>query len=64
MSRRAHGGAVEQLVAPTRDGGRAPVWLATDVVDDGGALVARVREQLYVRREDAGRRTQPVTTGR
>lgn len=50
---------VEQLVAPTRDGGKALAWFETDVVDGAGALVARVREQLYVRCEDAGR-TRPV----
>lgn len=55
---------VEQLVAPTRDGGKALVWFETAVVDDAGAVVARVRKQLYVRRKDAGGRPQPVISGR
>jgi len=42
---------VEQLVAPTHDGGKALVWFGTEVVDDAGAVVARVRKQLYVRRK-------------
>lgn len=51
---------VEALTAPTREGGKALVWFETDVVDDVGEVVARVRKQLYVRRKDAVRPGQPA----
>ena len=47
---------LEALVAPTRDGGKALVWFDTDVVDDDGEVVARVRKQLYVRRKQPAQR--------
>ncbi|MEO6082417.1 MAG: DUF4442 domain-containing protein [Umezawaea sp.] len=33
------------------DGGRALVWFDTDVVDEGGEVVARTRKQVYARRK-------------
>jgi acyl-coenzyme A thioesterase PaaI-like protein len=42
---------VEAIRAATADGGRHLRWFDTDVVDDQGQLIARVRKQLYVRRK-------------
>ncbi|TKS53676.1 DUF4442 domain-containing protein [Luteimonas yindakuii] len=37
--------------AQTADGGKYLHWFDTDVVDDEGDVVARVRKQIYVRRK-------------
>jgi acyl-coenzyme A thioesterase PaaI-like protein len=44
---------VAEVRALTADGGKALVWFDTDVHDREGALVARVRKQVYVRRKPA-----------
>lgn len=40
---------VEQLRAEARDGRKVLHWLENEVVDADGAVVARVRKQVYVR---------------
>jgi acyl-coenzyme A thioesterase PaaI-like protein len=42
---------VAEIRAETADGEKHLRWFATDVVDAGGEVVARVRKQLYVRRK-------------
>jgi hypothetical protein len=37
----------------TADGGKALVWFENDVVAADGSVVAKVRKQLYVRRQSA-----------
>jgi acyl-coenzyme A thioesterase PaaI-like protein len=43
--------ALEALRAETEQKGKALRWFETEVLDQDGALVARVRKQLYVRRK-------------
>ncbi|WP_342778888.1 DUF4442 domain-containing protein [Marihabitans asiaticum] len=42
---------LEDLRARAADGSKVLHWCETDVVDEGGEVVARVRKQLYVRRK-------------
>lgn len=39
--------------AATADGDKHLHWFATDIVDDGGEVIAKLRKQLYVRRKRA-----------
>ena len=43
--------ALEELRAAAADGGKVLRWFDTDVLDEAGEVVARVRKQLYVRRK-------------
>ncbi len=45
---------LQGIRAETADGDKHLTWFETDVVDEGGETVARVRKQLYVRRKQAG----------
>lgn len=47
---------IESIRSRTADGAKHLVWFDTDVTDAQGAVVARVRKQLYIRRK---RRTLP-----
>jgi len=42
---------LEELREAAADGAKVLRWFETDVVDDAGAVIARVRKQLYVRRK-------------
>ena len=42
---------LDELRAAAADGSKVLRWFDTDVVDDSGDVVARVRKQLYVRRK-------------
>ena len=42
---------LDQLRAATVDGNKYLHWFETDIVDDVGDVVARVRKQVYVRRK-------------
>lgn len=42
---------LDELRQATADGGKYLRWFETDVVDADGAVVARVRKQLHVRRK-------------
>ena len=42
---------LEQLRAATADGAKCLHWFDTEVKTAGGALIARVRKQIYVRRK-------------
>ncbi|MCQ4083614.1 DUF4442 domain-containing protein [Streptomyces sp. RB6PN25] len=46
---------LEEIRKLTEDGRKALVWFENDVVGSDGALVARIRKQLYVRRKGAAR---------
>lgn len=48
-----------QLRAATADGAKHLHWFETDIVDANGAVVARVRKQLYVRRKRERQPQQP-----
>ncbi|GGP48341.1 DUF4442 domain-containing protein [Saccharothrix coeruleofusca] len=49
-----------ELRALTEGGGKGLVWFDTDVVDEGGEVVARVRKQVYARRKNRGAVDGPV----
>ena len=42
---------VAAIRAEAADGGKHLRWFETDILDEGGDVVARVRKQLYVRRK-------------
>ena len=42
---------IETIRAATADGQKYLHWFTTDVLDEAGELVARVRKQLYIRRK-------------
>ncbi|MGP3927448.1 DUF4442 domain-containing protein [Streptomyces sp. 8N616] len=42
---------LEEIRRETADGGRALPWFGCEIVGEDGAVVARVRKQLYVRRK-------------
>ncbi len=42
---------VEQVLEQTAGGEKALVWFSTDVVGQDGAVIARVRKQVYARRK-------------
>lgn len=42
---------LEDLRAAAADGGKVLRWFDTDVLDEAGEVVTRVRKQLYVRRK-------------
>jgi len=44
-------GVLDQLRAATAEGKKYLHWFETDVVDEAGDVVARVRKQVYVRRK-------------
>lgn len=52
---------LEAILAATANGDKYLHWFATDIVDDAGDVVAKVRKQLYVRRK-RGRARQTVQT--
>lgn len=41
---------VEQIRADTADGSKSLTWFETEIVDERGVVVARVRRQVYARR--------------
>ncbi len=43
--------ALDELRQAAAGGGKVLRWFQTDVVDDSGDVVARVRKQLYIRRK-------------
>jgi acyl-coenzyme A thioesterase PaaI-like protein len=43
---------IEEIRAAADSGERVLRWMETDIVDQEGAVVARVRKQLYIRRKD------------
>ena len=44
---------LDTIRAATADGSKTLHWFETDIRDAGGALVARVRKQVYIRRKRA-----------
>ena len=46
--------AVGEIRAATADGEKALRWFGNDILDRDGALVARTRKQVYIRRKPAG----------
>ncbi|MGM1063078.1 DUF4442 domain-containing protein [Saccharothrix sp. Mg75] len=42
---------LDEIRALTRDGDKALVWFENTVTDEAGAVVARVRKQVYARRK-------------
>jgi acyl-coenzyme A thioesterase PaaI-like protein len=44
-------GVLEHIRNATADGGKYLHWFDTDVIDNDGDIVARVRKQVYVRRK-------------
>ena len=45
---------LESLRTATADGGKTLHWFDTDITDASGAVVARVRKQVYARRKRPG----------
>jgi hypothetical protein len=45
-------GHLDEIRSGTAAGGKALVWFSTDVVDEGGEVVARTRKQVYARRKN------------
>jgi len=45
---------VDEIRAATADGAKELRWFGNDILDREGALVARTRKQVYVRRNPAG----------
>lgn len=43
---------IEEIRVAADSGERVLRWMETDIVDQEGAVVARVRKQLYIRRKD------------
>ncbi|GAB3386501.1 DUF4442 domain-containing protein [Lysobacter fragariae] len=52
---------LDEIRAATANGGKYLRWFDTDVVDDAGNVVARVRKQLYVRRKRSRESTSDDT---
>ena len=42
---------LDELRGATADGAKALRWFETEVIDAAGDVVARMRKQLYIRRE-------------
>lgn len=50
---------VQRLRAAAADGSKVLEWFTSEAVDADGAVVARVRKQVYVRRKDAAKSARP-----
>ena len=44
---------IDEIRAAADSGAKVLRWMETDIVDRTGAVIARVRKQLYIRRKDA-----------
>lgn len=54
---------VEEVRAAAAETGKTLRWFETEVVDQDGAVVARVRKQLYIRTKASRRRRSAVSEG-